>query len=125
MPASRMSEISVGACAATYARMSSCSTRTSSSPRAAYEPDPGDLSMTEKSVDRLYQIVQRTLGVAVEALSGRIVADDARRVGFIEPSQSRNGLEEEFGVHLSSQDVVNMRSLTLIRKGLRDRGVKI
>ena len=34
-------------------------------------------------------------------------------------------IKEEFGVRLSSQDVVNMRSLMLIRKGLRDHALRI
>jgi acyl carrier protein len=81
--------------------------------------------MTEKSVDRLYQIVQRTLGVAVEALSEESSPMTLDAWDSLNHLNLVMAIEEEFGVQLSSQDVVNMRSLMLIRKGLRDRGVKI
>jgi acyl carrier protein len=91
--------------------------------------NPTGEDMTEQTLngheDRLRQVIAEVLGVAPHLLT------EASSPDSVEPWDSLGhlnvvmALESEFGVSVSAEAALHMRSVGLIRSALREQGVRI
>lgn len=76
-------------------------------------------------VDRLYQTVQDTLGVPASLLSEDASPATVPAWDSLNHLNLVMALEGEFAVSFSADDVLDMRTIGLIRTILRERGVDV
>jgi acyl carrier protein len=74
---------------------------------------------------RLYATIGAVLDAAPESLDGQSSPDTLPRWDSLNHLNLAVAIETEFGVSLSPQDVLDMRSVELIETILRDHGVDI
>ncbi len=81
--------------------------------------------MTRSTEDRLYRIVSEVFGVPIEEVNDDGSPDTIETWDSLSHLNLVLSLEEEFGVSLSPEDVMEMLSVQLIRTILAERGVDI
>jgi len=83
------------------------------------------MSVLIKSEDRLSQTVAEVLGVTPDELSEESSPDTVLSWDSLGHLNLVIALEEEFGIRLSADDVLAMRSVRLIRSILHQSGAEI
>ncbi len=81
--------------------------------------------MTRSTEDRLYRIVSEVFGVPIEEINDDSSPDTIESWDSLSHLNLVLASEEEFGVSLSPEDVMEMLSVQLIRTILAERGVDI
>lgn len=75
--------------------------------------------------DRLYRTLHAVLGMPAEELPDEASPDTIATWDSLNHLNLVLALEAEFGVSLSAQDVLDLRTVGLIRTVLRDHGVEV
>ncbi|MFC1874297.1 acyl carrier protein [Chloroflexota bacterium] len=81
--------------------------------------------MIQSTEDRLYRIISEVFGVPAAEINNESSPDTIETWDSLSHLNLVLALEEEFGVSLSPEDVMEMLSVQLIRTILAERGVKI
>ena len=77
------------------------------------------------SDERLYQTIAQVMDVAPDSLSEESSPDTVPSWDSLNHLNLVMALECEFGISLSADDALNMRSVALIRTLLRNYGVEV
>jgi acyl carrier protein len=83
------------------------------------------VSATVKTYDRLCQMIAGVLGVTASELSDTSSPDTIAAWDSLNHLNLVMALESEFGVSLSPEDALEMRTVGLMREILRRNGVEI
>ena len=75
--------------------------------------------------DRLYQTIAQVMDIAPDSLSEESSPDTVPSWDSLNHLNLVMALECEFGISLSADDALNMRSVALIRTLLRNYGVEV
>lgn len=78
-----------------------------------------------KGVERLYQTIAQVLDVEVDELSDEVSLDALPTWDSLNHLNLIMALESEFGVNLTAEDALNMRSVGAMRELLRGYGAEI
>ncbi len=81
--------------------------------------------MRQNTEDRLYRIISEVFGVPAAEITNESSPDTIETWDSLSHLNLVLALEEEFGVALSPEDVMEMLSVQLIKTILGERGVKI
>ncbi len=81
--------------------------------------------MKQSTEDRLYRIISEVFGVPTAEITNESSPDTIETWDSLSHLNLVLALEEEFGVALSPEDVMEMLSVQLIKTILGERGVKI
>ncbi|MGD9901835.1 MAG: acyl carrier protein [Vicinamibacterales bacterium] len=80
---------------------------------------------TRQSRQKLFEVVELTLGVAPGTVDGSSAPETLPQWDSLNHLNLVMAIESEFGVALAPQDVLDMRSVELMETILRDHGVEL